>query len=248
MSSNFASARPVILTDPQAMAHARSLSIVFLFGILLCAKAVVVANETNGVLRGSCRLEDATILFEVTNVSLSISFPGNGTLLFSMHYGNEEDTLFIEDHIITYNTSSTTTRDDFETVATSTATRIIPACSFELGALGFIGSNDSLAARFHTFALWVSQALESLHQDVHSRSDALGDDLSLGACKDPYNKCNNKCYGMCGSGCKCWPQICGDCKCHGGCEDHDYYCSCKSVFHPKCISFTPFWERRCKCC
>lgn len=41
---------------------------------------------------------------------------------------------------------------------------------------------------------------------------------------EPYEFCTNRCFGMCGVECECIP-ICGDCKCHAGCEAHDAWCA-----------------------
>jgi hypothetical protein len=35
---------------------------------------------------------------------------------------------------------------------------------------------------------------------------------------------NDDCFGMCGPGCTCWPQICNDCTVHPGCVAHDALC------------------------
>jgi hypothetical protein len=32
------------------------------------------------------------------------------------------------------------------------------------------------------------------------------------------------CFGMCGMGCDCWPNVCGDCCWHVGCAIHDTFC------------------------
>ena len=53
------------------------------------------------------------------------------------------------------------------------------------------------------------------------------------------NKCDNECFGLCGEGCDCWSWVCGDCDCHCLCENHDYFCSCESVWEYQCWAF---WE------
>jgi hypothetical protein len=35
---------------------------------------------------------------------------------------------------------------------------------------------------------------------------------------------SNGCFGMCGMGCDCWPNVCGDCCFHTGCAIHDTFC------------------------
>lgn len=42
----------------------------------------------------------------------------------------------------------------------------------------------------------------------------------------------SSCYGMCGPGCDCWPNICGDCCYHNGCAIHDQWCGACSWTAP----------------
>ncbi len=42
---------------------------------------------------------------------------------------------------------------------------------------------------------------------------------------DRYPDCKNGCAGMCGNGCNCWREVCGDCCYHDGCAAHDDWCS-----------------------
>ena len=53
------------------------------------------------------------------------------------------------------------------------------------------------------------------------------------------DKCDNECFGMCGNGCSCWSWVCGDCDCHCLCENHDYFCSCESIYEYNCWAM---WE------
>jgi len=72
----------------------------------------------------------------------------------------------------------------------------------------------------------------------------------LNACKSPYNKCGNKCYGRCGPDCTCWHWVCDDCQCHGGCEYHDWCCSCVGMWNPYCLNPTVAYAigGGCRCC
>merc|ERR1712014_268633 len=56
---------------------------------------------------------------------------------------------------------------------------------------------------------------------------------------------DNKCFSMCGYGCQCWSWVCGDCCCHEGCQYHDYYCTCKGMWHRRCWGFHDVWARGC---
>ncbi len=40
------------------------------------------------------------------------------------------------------------------------------------------------------------------------------------------------CYGMCGPGCTCWPNVCGDCCYHPGCAIHDNFCRACDWLNP----------------
>lgn len=53
---------------------------------------------------------------------------------------------------------------------------------------------------------------------------------------EPVAKCGNPAFGMCGPGDTCWESVCGDCKSHRGCWEHDCYCSCCGMTNPRCIS------------
>jgi hypothetical protein len=45
------------------------------------------------------------------------------------------------------------------------------------------------------------------------------------------------CYGMCGPGCTCWPNVCGDCCYHPGCALHDDWCRACDFWNPlACIA------------
>jgi hypothetical protein len=45
------------------------------------------------------------------------------------------------------------------------------------------------------------------------------------------------CYGMCGPGCTCWPNVCGDCCYHPGCAIHDDWCRACEDWNPlACIA------------
>jgi len=68
------------------------------------------------------------------------------------------------------------------------------------------------------------------------------------SCKQPFNECNNSCFGQCGYACECWEWICGTCDCRKGCESHDYYCSCIGIWHPKCFTFEAALANTCDCC
>jgi hypothetical protein len=52
-------------------------------------------------------------------------------------------------------------------------------------------------------------------------SPASSDPLDELSCTDITG---DDCLGMCGPGCTCWPQICGDCTVHPGCFAHDDLC------------------------
>jgi len=223
----------------------------FLCAMIWTVKAHVEASEKDGVLQGFCEIQDESIYFEVREQYLRICLE-HGTQLFMLKYsggGNsgKEDTLIILNHIITNNTRDSKSREYFQQVAHLPSTLMIPECSFELADLGFHGKNDDLAAKFHMFALWVHNALTYKYR-INREAKLEWRMNENEECPSPYRKCNNSCFGMCGNSCSCWEHICGDCQCHAGCEDHDYYCSCKSVFHPLCFSFTPFGSRRCSCC
>jgi hypothetical protein len=60
--------------------------------------------------------------------------------------------------------------------------------------------------------------------------------LQMG-CQDLRNDPNcNKCLGMCGPGCTCWPWVCGDCCEHPGCLAHDKHCrACDRRHKKECI-------------
>jgi len=58
------------------------------------------------------------------------------------------------------------------------------------------------------------------------------------------NCCSNACFGRCGDGCSCWSWVCGDCNAHRGCFEHDWYCSCAGMWHPRCIAFMA-WTNTC---
>jgi len=42
----------------------------------------------------------------------------------------------------------------------------------------------------------------------------------------------DSCYGMCGTGCNCWPNVCGDCCYHPGCAIHDSWCRACDIWNP----------------
>jgi hypothetical protein len=47
----------------------------------------------------------------------------------------------------------------------------------------------------------------------------------------------DSCYGMCGPGCTCWPNVCGDCCYHPGCAIHDDWCRACEDWNPlACIA------------
>lgn len=56
--------------------------------------------------------------------------------------------------------------------------------------------------------------------------DAGYEDPWAGLCEacESYPNRDDNCYGMCGSGCTCWPAVCGDCCWHHGCAIHDDWC------------------------
>ncbi len=133
-----------------------------LVALLACANAFVSINETQGVLSGYCEINNTRIEFKATSDLLSVWF-GNGTRLFTLENGDDRDFMFvIIDKLEFVNTSSAKIKNDFTRAAGLPETTILPACSFELGALGFLAVNDSLAAQFHLFALWVAQAVEAM--------------------------------------------------------------------------------------
>jgi hypothetical protein len=48
---------------------------------------------------------------------------------------------------------------------------------------------------------------------------------------------SNGCFGMCGMGCDCWPNVCGDCCFHTGCAIHDTFCrSCDWLNPLACVA------------
>jgi hypothetical protein len=54
---------------------------------------------------------------------------------------------------------------------------------------------------------------------------------SLGNC------CDNSCFGRCGPGCTKWTWVCGTDNNHQGCQEHDDFCSCVGMWHPRCWGF-----------
>jgi len=54
----------------------------------------------------------------------------------------------------------------------------------------------------------------------------------------PPDRCEGReprgdsCYGMCGTGCNCWPNVCGDCCYHPGCAIHDSWCRACDFWNP----------------
>jgi hypothetical protein len=53
----------------------------------------------------------------------------------------------------------------------------------------------------------------------------------------PTDRCEGRqpgpgCHGMCGRGCDCWPNVCGDCCYHPGCAIHDNWCRRCDWLHP----------------
>lgn len=69
-------------------------------------------------------------------------------------------------------------------------------------------------------------------------------------CEEKPNK-DRGCFGMCGDGCTCWKQICGDCCYHKGCATHDATCRAGIVikvlacFNPQAIVFSFFGGGGC---
>lgn len=53
--------------------------------------------------------------------------------------------------------------------------------------------------------------------------------------------CNNDDFGMCGLGGACVLSLCGDCRCHYECQDHDQYCSCDGMLSLGCVNVFRSW-------
>ena len=48
------------------------------------------------------------------------------------------------------------------------------------------------------------------------------------------------CLGLCGNGCNCWRNVCGDCCYNQGCYEHDICCGRHGYFHYKCLNIFDF--------
>lgn len=122
--------------------------------------------------------------------------------------------------------------------------------------------NNELVQRFHWLVKGLVLAVSSPSWKVEgdsspsqreSKNYTLKDDnVNQGSCKDMrHNNINlssskkpDKCFGMCGMICWCWPWVCGDCCLHKGCFQHDtcckihgyasIYCFCPWVFGFSC--------------
>lgn len=120
-----------------------------------------------------------------------------------------------------------------------------------------IGADNPAVKNYHHFAVFASKITEyspfggenpdETYEGDPSLVTFVGGAVSEGegyckGCKVPggYKGCEhgNDCFGRCGEGCDCWSWICGDCRCHDECMDHDYYCSCTSAgwWHFWCLN------------
>jgi len=206
--------------------------------------------STDGSIK--LRLEERFHSFNVTFVQMGEVkrwYVSDGLVLLTMdHDPTAQPLASLPLHIYYADRNEPLTEDEPIRIFITKYGQAIVDLSLSLASKGLVATPAS--KNFHFMAMTVAKALHSvklLHIDPKFDSvikncppTGSGDQCASasnldGGCGAPYSKCGNDCYGRCGPNCSCWSIVCGDCQCYGGCENHDSYCSCSSMFHPMCI-------------
>ncbi len=136
----------------------------------------------------------------------------------------------------------------FDQLTASDTGLALVSLSAALGKNGLNGQAFPPLAFLHTTAMRIGTArgIPPPEREDHEAHRFMLMDSCQSLRGDPNN---DDCLGMCGPGCTCWTDICGDCCCYDGCRSHDITCRNCTWYKPwnclLCWSFTSFLWGHC---
>lgn len=136
-------------------------------------------------------------------------------------------------------------QSSFEQLVASDTGLALVALSAALGERGLNGKAFPPLAFVHMVAMRIGTARglsPPQRSNIEARQFLTETDSSCQSLADDPN--GDNCRGMCGPGCTCWVDMCGDCCCHSGCKSHDTTCRNCVWYKPWncefCASFISF--------